>query len=174
MTLRVEELDEETRRMIGIEIKPPIEQLGERMIVLGKIFRNLKGLSEEGALWVLQQALLYILEQHGNIPNINEKTAGSYVPPIGWTIQTVSNTFNVSTLDLKRRGRNRQLVLARQVAMYVLYRTQKYSLLKIGHHLGDRSPATVSHGFQNIARRLNSDPKLREKIDQIYSRLLID
>ena len=174
MTIRAEELDEETRQRIGLDIKPPIEQMGERLIVLGKVFRSLKGMTGDGALWILQQALLYVLEQNGQIPDINERDTAGYVPPIGWTIQVVSNVFKVSTSDLKQRSRTAQISLARQVAMYVLWRTQKYSLLRIGHHLGDRSPATVSHGFQNIARKLNNDSKLKEKLTEINARLLIE
>jgi chromosomal replication initiation ATPase DnaA len=174
----VDELDEDTRLRIGFKPKPSLKEVGDRLIVLGKVFRVLKGLTDEDALAVLQQAQISILKQSVDQvisqPGEDGQNDDDYVPPIGWTIQVVSMVFNLEIDDLKRRKRSAEISLARQAAMYTLYMMKKYTLTEIGQALGGRSPATVSHGFHRIAGKLNGDSNLRDKISEIHSRLLLE
>jgi len=164
-SIHVEELKEETREKLGIRLPPPINQVGDSLITLGRVFRALRGLSDEEALGVLQQAQRFILKR--SIPEIEEEKPGSYVPPVGWTIQVVARSFSLTPADLKQRSREVGVVQARHVAMYVLSMTDKYTLGQIGQALGGRSPATVSHGFQRVAEQLTNDEYLRGKVVEI-------
>ena len=164
-SIHVEELSEETREKLGINLPPPINQVGDSLITLGHVFRALRGLSDAEALGVLQQAQRYILKR--SHPEIEVEKPGAYVPPVGWTIQVVARAFRLTPADLKQRSREVEVVLARQVAMYVLSMTDKYTLEQIGQALGGRSPATVSHGFQRVADQLAKDEYLRGKVSQI-------
>ncbi|MBA7607526.1 Chromosomal replication initiator protein DnaA [subsurface metagenome] len=165
MAINIEDLTEETMEKLGIRLPPPINQVADSLIALGRVFRALKDLPDEEALQVLQQAQLYILKR--SIPEIEEEKPGSYAPPVGWTIQVVARSFRLTPADLKQRNREVGVVQARQVAMYVLSMTDKYTLKQIGQALGGRSPATVSHGFQRVAGQLTNDEHLRGKVSEI-------
>lgn len=167
-SIHVEELTEETREKLGIRLPPPIKQVGDSLITLGRVFRALKGLSDEESLRVLQQAQLYILKR--TIPE--EAKPGFHVQPMGWTIQVVAQVFNLSPADLKQRRREVEVVQARQAAMYVLSMMNIYTLGEIGQALGGRSPATISHGFQRVAERLTVDRSLRDTISEIGTILI--
>ncbi len=164
-SIHIEELTEGTREKLGIKLPPPINQVANSLIALGRVFRALRGLPDEEALRVLHQAQRYILKR--STPEIEEEKPGSYVPPVGWTIQVVARSFSLTPADLKQRSREVEVVQARHVAMYVLSMTDKYTLGQIGQALGGRSPATVSHGFQRVAERLADDRYLREKVSEI-------
>ena len=42
----IEELSEETREKLGLQIAPTIDEVGAKLVVLGKVFKALKGLSD--------------------------------------------------------------------------------------------------------------------------------
>lgn len=75
----------------------------------------------------------------------------------------------VKPADLKQRKREVGIAEARQVAMYLLCMTSKYTLTYIGQQIGGRSPATVSHAFQKIAGKINNDPALKRKVDDAWT-----
>lgn len=158
----ITELDEFTRKKLGIEVNLPDEMVAPRLDVLGKVFRALKGLTNNNALWVLDQARAQIT---------GEAAVGSPLTKqpvtVNFVVNVVAAVFNMTADDLKNRSRTVDIVLARQVAMYVLSITDKYTLATIGDALGGRSPATISHGFQRIAQRLPKNQTLRNKVEEI-------
>ncbi|KKN60097.1 hypothetical protein LCGC14_0535660 [marine sediment metagenome] len=79
----------------------------------------------------------------------------------------VADAFSVSVEVLESKGREDYIALARQVAMYLIRQNTSLSLLETGSYLGDRSPATVSFGYQKIANALNDNPCLKGKVDEI-------
>jgi len=170
MTIHITDLNQETRVKIGIQTEPPLEQSSVRHIALGKVLKAIARLKEEDALWVLQYAR-HSLGRQGNIVNNVLTSDNSYVPPIDWVIQVVARGFNVSISDLKRRSRTEEIVKARQVAMYLLNMTGVYTLERIGQSLGGRTPATVSYGFQRVAKLLSSDKGLAEMVNLIKEEL---
>lgn len=74
---------------------------------------------------------------------------------------------------LAARTRRRHILLARQIAIYLLRcdSGHNYSLQQIGHYLGGLSPATVLHSFRRIARQLPSDLVLRNLIGRFKEQL---
>ncbi|KKN60095.1 hypothetical protein LCGC14_0535640 [marine sediment metagenome] len=86
---------------------------------------------------------------------------------MGLIIGTVAAVFVVDTSALIGRGRTAEVAQARQAAMYVMSMTDKYTLAAIGGSLGGRSPATVSHGFQVIAKSIKRQITLRNKIKEV-------
>lgn len=171
----IEELDEDTRLRLGLPIaSPPIGEVGDKLITLGKVLRVLKGLSDQDALSTLLTAERYIYEHSestlgGYSTLVEEEPTTTYVPPMGWTIHIVAKSFSFKPADLKQRERSAEVALARQVAMYLLWSTEEYSLTQIGQALGGRTPATISHGFQRVAKQISRDPVLRNKVSEIQT-----
>ena len=79
-------------------------------------------------------------------------------------IETVAECFQLSPADLTGRKRNRETVLARQVAMYMLKQTTNCSLSQIGLEMGGREHSTVIHSYQKITTEINNSPYLRRKV----------
>ena len=86
-------------------------------------------------------------------------------------IARVATAFNVSPSRLLARDRAHNVVLARQVAMYILWRQNGNTLASIGRLLDNRTSATISHGFQAIANRILKDPALKRKIEALKEEL---
>ena len=86
-------------------------------------------------------------------------------------IEAVANSFQVATVDLKSRRRDKETALARQVAMYLIKQETNCSLVQIGKELGGRNPSTVSHACEKIANDVNTSPHLRRKILDIQQQI---
>ncbi len=168
----LKDLDEETRERLGITLPPSLADVGGNLLVLGRVFNAIKGLNDDDALQVLQQAQMYLINRRNGLDtdNISVPTDGvqeSYAPPIDWTLQVVAKIFKLKVADLKQRKKTASVAQARQVAMYVLCMTNKYTLTRIGNEIGGRSPATVGHGFNRIVHQITEDPDLDEKVKEI-------
>lgn len=69
-------------------------------------------------------------------------------------ISMVALTHGVTTHTLKSRIRTLDVVKARQEAYYLLRQNFDISLAEVGRLLGGRTPATVTNGYQKVARKL--------------------
>ncbi|MDQ2682055.1 MAG: chromosomal replication initiator protein DnaA, partial [Chloroflexota bacterium] len=89
-------------------------------------------------------------------------------------VEVVSGHFRVAVSDLQGRSRSREIVVPRQIAMYLLRELTKLSLEEIGAALGNRDHTTVMHGIEKITRELESDSTLRTHVLQLRESLLTD
>ena len=162
--INIGDITQETRDALGLDIEPSLGQAGNRHLSLGRVLKALDKLPDNDALWVLKQARRYFY-QGGNL--VAEEESEEYMPPISWVLQVVANCFQIKPSDMKQRQRLAEVVVARQVAMYILWQSERYTLAEIGESLGGRSPATVSHGYQRIASQLPNNKILVSKIKEI-------
>jgi len=86
-------------------------------------------------------------------------------------LEAVANSFQITTIDLKSRRRDKETALARQVAMYLIKKETNCSLAQIGKELGSRNPSTVSHACEKIANDINASPHLRRRISDIHQKI---
>ena len=101
------------------------------------------------------------------LEDIASKGAKSISITPNLVIETVADSFQLTTSDLKSRKRDRETALARQVAMYLIKQTTNCSLAQIGLELGNRDHSTVIHASQKIASYMDNNPYLRRKISDI-------
>ncbi|MCX6013163.1 MAG: chromosomal replication initiator protein DnaA [Chloroflexi bacterium] len=87
-------------------------------------------------------------------------------------LTTVAQYFKVDIEALKAQKRDKHIVLARQVAMYIMREETPLSLSQIGTQLGNRDHKTIIHGCSKIANEINNDPELRREIIDIRETLL--
>ncbi|HLF27238.1 MAG TPA: chromosomal replication initiator protein DnaA [Anaerolineae bacterium] len=89
-------------------------------------------------------------------------------------ILAVASFYNVPTEDLVGRGRSKELVKPRQVAMYLCREEMQATLPLIGAALGGRDHTTVMYGVEKISREVEQDDNLRREIlgirDRLYNR----
>jgi len=79
----------------------------------------------------------------------------------------VAEEFGISSLDLKTKKRNKNIVLPRQIAMYLSRELTDLSLPEIGVSFGGKDHTTVLHSYQKIKTRLNYDINLKERVERI-------
>ncbi len=87
-------------------------------------------------------------------------------------LEAVAAHYGMPEKDLLGRLRKREIVLPRQVAMYLMRETTAGSLVDIGNALGGRDHTTVLHGIEKIERELATDTALRTQVMAIRETLL--
>jgi chromosomal replication initiator protein len=86
-------------------------------------------------------------------------------------MQTVANYYSVDLKLIQGRGRSRNIVVPRQVTMYLLREETDLSLMDIGTLLGGRDHTTVMYGCEKMSEEINSDARLRADVNAIRERL---
>jgi len=79
----------------------------------------------------------------------------------------VSEYFNISIEDLSVRKRTKEIVEARQVAMYFARNLTGSSLPKIGEEFGGRDHTTVLHACDKIKALIKTNQNMRQQIEII-------
>lgn len=90
---------------------------------------------------------------------------------IDYIQKTVSDFYRLNTNDLKAKTRKREIVIARQIAMYFSKEYTNHSLKSIGYHFGGRDHSTVIHAVQTVNDMIDTDNTLRGNVDDIRKRL---
>ena len=87
-------------------------------------------------------------------------------------IQTeVGKFYNVSVNEMKGSRRVQNIVLARQVAMYLAREMTDNSLPRIGREFGGKDHTTVMHAYEKIKGMIEIDDNLRLEIQTIKKKL---
>lgn len=82
-------------------------------------------------------------------------------------LETVCNHYNVSTTAVSSRSRKRELVVARQVSMYLAQKYTKMPASRIGKLVGGRDHSTVIHSCSQIEQRLKMDQAFCDELRSI-------
>lgn len=82
----------------------------------------------------------------------------------------VCRLFNMNLEDVTGSGRSRDVVLARQVAMYLSRMLTSASLPAIGRAFG-KDHSTVIHACRKVAQLVTVDPKLAATLKEVQCRL---
>ena len=90
---------------------------------------------------------------------------------IDYIQKTVSDYFHVGQDDLKAKTRKKEIVIARQVAMYFSKDYTNHSLKSIGYHFGGRDHSTVIHALQSVNDMMDTDVKFRYSVDELKKKL---
>lgn len=92
---------------------------------------------------------------------------------IDYIQKTVSDYFSVELEDLKAKTRKKEIVIARQVAMYFSKDYTNHSLKSIGYHFGGRDHSTVIHALQSVNDMIDTNAKFRFSIEELKKKLKI-
>jgi len=79
--------------------------------------------------------------------------------------------FNLKLGDLKSKRRTRNVVLPRQLAMYLCRKFTSTSFPVIGDKFGGRDHSTVIHASKVIEQRIKSDPSIQMTIESLEKSL---
>lgn len=89
-------------------------------------------------------------------------------------VEEVSNHFSVRQEDIYGKSRKADIVLVRQLSMYLAQQHTKLTNSKIGILIGNRNHATVIHSVKTIKNRLKVDKELQHHLDELEDKLQND
>ncbi|MTI30946.1 chromosomal replication initiator protein DnaA [Xanthovirga aplysinae] len=87
--------------------------------------------------------------------------------------KTVAEYFGVDCEKLVSKTRKRDVVVARQVAMYFSKECTEHSLKSIGYHFGGRDHSTVIHAVQSVNSQMVTNPKYKEAVNDLKQKLRV-
>jgi chromosomal replication initiator protein len=90
---------------------------------------------------------------------------------IDYITKVVCNYYSVEENKVREKNRRKEVVLARQLAMYLSKQMTKSSLKTIGLHFGGRDHSTVIHAYNSIEDLITSDVSVKEAVENIKSKI---
>ncbi|MEK7139040.1 MAG: chromosomal replication initiator protein DnaA [Patescibacteria group bacterium] len=86
-------------------------------------------------------------------------------------LKSVAEFYNISSNDLIKRSRKKEVVRPRQVAMFLLREETKLSFPEIGQKLGGRDHSTVIHACEKVKSDSSVDEPLKQELVLIRERV---
>ncbi len=90
---------------------------------------------------------------------------------IDYIQKTVSEYYKVDIALLKDKIRKKEIVIARQVAMYFAKEYTQHSLKAIGYHFGGRDHSTVIHAVQSVNNMMDVDANFKIQVEELRKKL---
>jgi len=90
---------------------------------------------------------------------------------IDYIQKMVSEFFGVKSDDLKAKTRKKEIVIARQVAMYFSKQYTNHSLKSIGYHFGGRDHSTVIHAVQSVYDMMDVSNNFKNSIGDLTKKI---
>lgn len=150
------EMSEEVVEYIATHITSNVRELEGAMIsLLAQSTLNRKDITLDLAKSIIDKI----------IRNTRKEISIEYIQKI------VSNFFNIPMETMHSKTRKREIVQARQIAMYFSKSMTKSSLTTIGFQIGGKDHATVLHACKTINNLIDTDKKFRTQIEEIEKKL---
>jgi len=164
--------DYETRvAIIKVKLQERGENLEDEIVgtIAQKIQRNIREL--EGIL----NKIVFHRTHHSHLfnPSYVEKLMEDVVTQSATNltpaqiIKAVAEFYEISTVDLTGRGRKKEIVEPRQVAMFLLRDMLNMSYPFIAEKMGKRDHTTAIYAFDKINHSLNENPAFSQKMIMI-------
>ena len=92
---------------------------------------------------------------------------------IDYIQKVVCDYFDLPIELLKSKTRKREVVQARQIAMFFAKKMTKSSLANIGMHCGGKDHATVLHACKTVNNLVETDKRFRTYVDELEKKISI-
>ena len=99
------------------------------------------------------------------------KKSNDFAPTPAIIVGYICSYFHVDEETLRGQSRSRDVVAARQIAMYLIRRMTSMSLNDIGKEFGDRDHSTILHSLDKVESTMRSDPAFAEKVKEITTNI---
>ncbi len=86
-------------------------------------------------------------------------------------LSTVCSFFNIALKDLTGPRRQKELVLPRHIAMYILSEELRLTVERIGEVLGGRDHTTVMHGRDKMKKLINTDREVQRMFIEVRQKI---
>ncbi len=82
-------------------------------------------------------------------------------------LKGVSEYYNIDADDITSKKRNAEIVLPRQIFMYLCREMTDTTLQGVAALLDKKDHSTVLHGYNKISKEININTELKESIEAI-------
>ncbi len=86
-------------------------------------------------------------------------------------IDTVAEHFHISSEDICSNKRNSEIVIPRQIVMYLCRSMIDIPLKSIGTYIGKRDHSTIIHGINKIESEMKNSENMRNTVDAIRKKI---
>lgn len=86
-------------------------------------------------------------------------------------INIVAKDLNIKPSDIKSKGRSRNIVYARRIAIYLSRELTNDSMPKIAQNFGMKDHTAVSHTMKKINELIKNDEDFKIKIDELLNKI---
>jgi chromosomal replication initiator protein len=94
-----------------------------------------------------------------------------HILKIDTIVEYCATIFDISKDHIRAKSRKKNIVKARQVAMYLSKQLTNHSLVTIGLHFGGRDHSTVIHGIEMVNEQMQHDKAYHNKIESMKKHL---
>jgi chromosomal replication initiator protein len=97
---------------------------------------------------------------------LNDIAANSRRRPVNHEriVETVASFFNLEPEDLKTGSRSREVLVPRQIAMYLMREETETPFIQISAYFGKRDHTTAMHSYEKIEGLVESDNQMRQEV----------
>ena len=182
------------RKGLNVDLQPPafetrmaiaIQKCKERHYTLDKkvleyicqnIDTNIRDL--EGALTTLA-SFSKLVNKPITIDTVKEQLKNFIVSPaiknndisIDMIIKETAEYFGLKEYDIKGKSRNKNIILARHISIYLASKLTSYSLSEIGKAMSGKDHTTIMHSVERIKSLLEVDDSVKTAITAIEDNL---
>jgi chromosomal replication initiator protein len=88
-------------------------------------------------------------------------------------LEKTADFYDINMDEITGPKRDKEIVLPRQIAMYLIREELHLSYPKIAVEIGKKDHTTVMHGVEKVEREIDSNEQLRQEINLIRERLFM-
>lgn len=158
--LAVYNIPDDVMQYIANNVKSNIRELEGSLNKLIALYKLNYNSSKQIDIPLAAEALKDIIS-----PNENREITPDLI------LEVVSEHFNISVSDLKSSKRNSEIVMPRQIVMYLCRTMTDTPLKSIGIILGGRDHSTINHGVDKIKSEAKTNDTLNNTIEIIKKKL---
>ena len=82
-------------------------------------------------------------------------------------IEAVAKLFRVNEDDIVSKRKTKEIVVPRQVSIYLCKNLTELSFNKIGDYFGGKDHSTVMHAVKKVEYYIENDPEIKEKVSTL-------
>ena len=97
--------------------------------------------------------------------------SNEYVPSPKIIISYVAKYYHLDEDTIRGQSRGRDVVTARQVAIYLIRRMNGLPMNDIGKEFSNRDHTTILHSLQKVEQQMQSDPVFAERVKEITTNI---
>ena len=91
----------------------------------------------------------------------------NFLPSADTIIQEVARFYELDAAAIRGQGQSKELVNARNVAMYIIREMTQLSLVEIGQKFGGRHHSTVINSINRVEKQMKDHPEMSEIIRDV-------
>lgn len=129
--------------------------------------RELEGALNRAIAWAqLHQTALTLEQAKVVLSDLVMETEPRIITP-ELILDCAADYFGFEVDEITGASRKRPLVIARQIAMYVMRTTTSLSLIEIGKAFGKRDHSTVIYAVDKITKQMKSDQRIYNQVSDL-------